>query len=86
MQFIQSVRSDLDERERETADAAEIAANECEAIAVAWDEIESMRSDLERQEKMIEDTAAQLEENVKAFDRDATAMRERQEANERQAR
>jgi len=27
---------------------------------------------------MIEDTAAQLEENVKAFDRDATAMRERQ--------
>ena len=83
VQFIQSVRSDLDERERETADAAEIAANECEAIAVAWDEIESMRSDLERQEKMIEDTAAQLEENVKAFDRDATAMRERQEENER---
>ena len=86
LKLMDSVRADLDDRERETADAAEIAAKECEAIAVAWDEVETMRGDLERQEKMIEETAARLEDNVKAFDRDATAMREREETHEHKQR
>ena len=86
LKLMDSVRADLDDRERETADAAEIAAKECEAIAVAWDEVETMRGDLERQEKMIEETAARLEDNVKAFDRDVTAMREREETHEHKQR
>ena len=86
LKLMDSVRADLDDRERETADAAEIAAKECEAIAVAWDEVETMRGDLERQEKMIEETAARLEDNVTAFDRDATAMREREETHEHKQR
>ena len=77
---VEDIREELNERERETASAAEIAAKECESIAVAWEEIEAMRRDLERQEKMIEETAVQLEENVKAFDRDATSVREKQDA------
>jgi len=84
--FIEKMRSDLDDRERETADAAETAARECESIAIAWEEVEMMRKDLERQEKMIEETAIRLEENVKAYDADASQLREREDANELRSR
>jgi chromosome segregation ATPase len=84
--FVEKMRSDLDDRERETADAAETAARECESIAIAWEEVEMMRKDLERQEKMIEETAIRLEENVKAYDADASRLREREDANELRSR
>ena len=84
--IIADMRTELDDRERQTVDAAEFAANECESIAAAWDEVEITRQALERQEQMIEETAARLEHNIQAYERDSTAFREREELYERKVR